>query len=489
MRASVGKLHRFTALEAAVFVGAAVLAALAGAIIVAFPEWARQASVVGIAGAMTAAPVLVRTAQRRLDPFEPLVIMSIAAFVLFFVRPVWMWVSNKWTLGPYDLRTDLTGTEAVVIVGFAGLVAGYAVPAGRRVAARLPSVPDGWDPGRLLLACGVVLVLAAVLFANFIGSHDLVGTVKNYFSGRSTDLFNTLTRQGSTSGYFYLAPYVAIPIALILVENGTRFRSRVSLAMAAVVAVIVLLMTVPRGDRGLMLTLILPLIVLYYTRRGRRPRALAIVALLVVGMLVFTALINFRAKATRTTSLPDAIGHTLSSPLKGVDDFMLGPDVSMISILGAQYENMPRLLDYRPGGTLFSTIAEPVPRAVWPNKPTVPQFDVFAALFPANAAQTKGGFTSSMFGDFYADSGFIGSLLYGFLIGFVMRLTWEYWRQRQDNRGVTLLFAAILPMFVILMRANLSATFGFSIVLIAPIPLILWWASRGRVRAPALASR
>jgi hypothetical protein len=464
--------------------GSVAVLAIVG-LAVAVPDGVRQPALVALIGVTTLAPMVVRGLQGRFDPFEPIIIICAAGFVLFFLRPLWMWIHDDWVLGPYDLRDGLTGAAIIVLVGFTAMLAGYFMDFGRRLAQRIPEVPDRWDPTRVTLACVVMLILAGLLFLMFIGTSGGFSEIKTYFSGRDNTFTRSLTVTGTgadaSSAYLYLAPYVSVPITLMLLEVWRRRRSPIYAVLGLLVFALVLLMTVPRGDRTYLLALILPLIVLPYLRRGRRPRLLGIVAVILAAMIVFNVLVHYRATQTRDQSLSGALSDAASHPLGAINDFMLGADVSMMSILSAEYTVVPSKLDYKPGQTLTSVLARPVPGLLWKNKPEDPQLYVHETLFPRNAAAIKAGFTSSMLGGFYADSGFVGTFIYGFVFGIIFRSLFEYWRRNSSNPSVAIFYAAMLPMLIILMRANPAATAGLTFFLIAPIPIAFWWGSRRRV--------
>jgi hypothetical protein len=491
MQPRIDSLKRMPAFEVWVVLAGVGLAAGLVALLAA-PSFIQQPVLVVLVGIVTATPIVYRGLSGRWDPFEPIVIFCAGGFVLFFLRPVWMWMHDSWILGPYDARDGFSGAVAIGLVGFAALAATYFLDIGERIAAKVPPVRDDWDPGRVVFACLGIMVIATLLFAMFIGTSGGFSAVKNYFSGRDATLVQNLVGTATgprRSAYLYLAPYMSLPVTLMLLEVWRRQRRPIYAALGGCVFALVLAMTIPRGDRTYLLALLLPLIALWYLRRERRPRALSIVAAILATMVVANALLQFRNKESRDAPLSSKVARSASHPLDAVNEFMLGPDVSMFSILAPAYQAMPKHLEFTPGGTLAATLVQPVPGSFWRGKPKDPEVKIYATLFPVNAAATQAGFASSTLGSFYADSGFVGVVIYCALLGIILRVMFEWWRMNKRNASVTIVYAATLPLLIILLRANPPAALGLWTILVAPILIAFWYGARRPVRARTSAPR
>jgi hypothetical protein len=122
-------------------------------------------------------------------------------------------------------------------------------------------------------------------------------------------------------------------------------------------------------------------------------------------------------------------------------------------------------------------VSNPVPDQFWPGKPQTADIEIYSYLFPEQAKFTKAGTAPSMFGGFYYDSGFLGLIVGALLVGILARLLFEYLRANPGSAGVRLLYAASLPLFVILLRGNPTDTFARASYLVLPIVVGLWFAS------------
>ncbi len=72
-------------------------------------------------------------------------------------------------------------------------------------------------------------------------------------------------------------------------------------------------------------------------------------------------------------------------------------------------------------------------------------------LFP-NTIATRATFNPAIFGDFFADGGWYTIVLYDIVIGIICRFMWEYFKRHEGSEGVQIVFAATLPILVIMVR-------------------------------------
>lgn len=466
--------------------GVAIAAGVA-ALLVA-PDSVVHPALIGLVALLCAVPIAVRAAQGRWDPFEPIVIISASCFVLFVMRPLWMWMNDEWIFSIYDARDGFTEAATVAVLGIGAVVAGYALPSGRRLAAKLPVIRDDWDPGRVTTTSLAVLVLAAFLFSFHIGTEGGLSEVTNFFSGRSSsavDRGQTAGGARTTSGYFAFAPYMTIPIALILLEVWRRRRSPAAGAIAAMAIIAALAMTVPRGDRTWILALLMPLIMVPYLQRERRPRVVSIVAAIFLSVLAANILIEYRRKETRTKSLPALTSEAIADPAGQLDRFMLKADTAMFPALTSQVEATPDRVQYFPGQQLTSLIFAPVPGLLWRGKPQAPGNEAYKTLYGrASGPAALGGVAVSMFGSFFADFGLVAVVVYSLISGVLFRILFEYWQLNAANRTIGIVYAASLPILVMTFRASWTLGLGALLILIAPLIGIIWWSTRGLAPAP-----
>jgi hypothetical protein len=424
-------------------------------------------------------PFLIRAVQGRWDPFEPINLAALGMLFMFVARPILELNEHTQAYAPlYNAGPGFIDAMIVGIVGTAALYAGYFSGLGSRLATRVRSLPAHWDARRSvrytigLLTFGALLTLP---FIAFVGIHGFI----QIYSGRSVS--NVATFRGS-NGYFELGPYVAIPGCLIALTAWRRQRSVASGFLFLFCLTVSLLLTVARGDRTFEIALILPLIVMYYLHRGRRPRVWAIL----VGFVVFAIAANVSATLRNTeTRAHTSVGHTIVQAITHPDHqlvaFARGGDGTEFSVLEIEmHEYHQGVLHFWPGSTFVSLGTGWIPHSVLKNKPLSPLQHLTWTLFPATLG--GGSFQPPMYGSFYVDYGWVTLLLLSALIGVVMRAYWEYLRRHPNNLGVQLLYASSLPLVAVLLRADLSLMFAGAVVLSVPLILCIVRCSRPPLR-------
>ena len=456
---------------------AIAFAAFVGAFVAWHHVYQREALLIAAAVLMPL-PLVVRAAQRRFDPFEPIAFIAVAATLLFVARPLAHVLTGDMSFRMRSLEPTFDKTLLVVIVGMAAVYLGYAVTAGRSAARRTPALPDDWDSGTAVVFA-VALVLTGVgLLLAFLFSSGGAGAARTLLFTRSADTSATFA---SASAYFYFAPFMAIPAALIVMEASARSRRKTLLIAAAVCAVIVALLTIPRGTRIWLLGMVASILVLPYLRQMRRPRTLSIIAVVV---LVFGIGVTFlresRVAEIRGMSRVDVLTDALVHPLAGLEDFILGADTEMFAILDFTLQEVPSEMPHDPGITLTSLAAHPIPRTIWPQKPEAADARIYAHLFPEQAARIRAGTASSVFGGLWLDSAFIGVIFGGLLFGIACRFLYAYLLRYPRNASVRMFYAASLPLTLMLLRGNPVDTLARAAFLVVPIFLCVWFSSPRR---------
>lgn len=435
--------------------------------------------------ALTLLPLIVRALQRKLDPFEPILVFAIGIAVIFIGRPIIELADGIQVYAGYFTRPGFNGAMTIALVGTASLYAGYALPVGRRWAERARTPSSRWDVD-LSVRFGVrLLVLGAVLYLlHAVTAGGGITQSLEFFIGRGATA-NTLN---NSSGWLYLGPYLTLPASLLFLSAWQRTRSTRTLALLFLALVIGFLVTAPRGDRTYVLALVMPLLILLPLRKGRRPRFLTIV----VGVFVAVVAINFlqlyRNVSTRATA-SQRLSEIFTKPLSPIHDLLAGADVSFFSVLELQHEVQPRETPFHPGATPLSILAGPIPSIIWKGKPLPAAIPVAYYLFYQQSLVSKASNDPAMFGDFYADYGFPTLIVYSLLLGVALRAMYVYLRRHERLPGAQLALASSVPLMIILLRGALEDTIARSVVLLLPLLVAWWMCSRPRgQRLPRLRS-
>jgi hypothetical protein len=424
-------------------------------------------------------PFVIRGLQRRWDPFEPIHLVALGVLFMFVARPILELNEHLQAYAPvYNAAPGFIPAMLVGIVGTATLYAAYFSRLGSRLAGRLRSLPSDWDATRSVRYTIGLLIVGALLTSMFVAQVGIHGYIQ-ILSGRSVG--NVATFRAS-DGYFEAGMYVAIPGSLIALTAWRRQRSLASAFVMLLCLAISLLLTVGRGDRTFEIALILPLIVMYYLHRRRRPRLWAIGAALVVFAIAANVSVALRNKETRAQhglgpTIVSAVthpGHELASFVRGAD----GSEFSVLEIEMHEYDQ--GVLHFWPGSTIASLGTGWIPHSLYKAKPLSPLQHLTWTLFPATAG--GGSFQPAMFGSFFVDDGWLTVVLLSALIGIGLRTYWEYLMRHPNQLGVQLFFAASLPLVAVLLRADLSLLFAGAVFLSLPLILCITRCSRPPLR-------
>lgn len=454
-----------------------VLVALLAAGCGALSWWGVEHPDLGLVVAMavlTCTPIAVRVAQRRWDPFEPINLMVISLLILFVGRPIIELNEHLQQYPPYNVTPGFVPAMLIGLVGTASLYLAYFTRAGSNLARRLPALPNDWDADRSVRFAAVLLVIGGLLGAAFAAAIGF----QNYI-----DLYGARGYSGSyfqhNSGYFEYGPYVVIPGSLILLTAWRKRRSLGTGILLALCVAITLALTVPRGDRTFILAFVLPIAVIWYLQRRRRPNVLTIVIALVVFMIAANVLAAQRhtGSAARRAGIVNTVVSSITHPEQEVSSFMRGAEPSEFSVLEIEaHEYQVGFLHYWPGSTLTSIAAGWIPHQILHTKPLSPLQHVTWTLFPSTTG--GGSYGPTAFGSMFADDGWVTVVIFSALMGIGLRALWEYFRRHADSLGMQLLYAAVLPLIIILFRDDIVTGFAISVFLALPLVVCIRMCSR-----------
>lgn len=418
-------------------------------------------------GAVTALPIVTRALQRRLDPFEPIVLFSLAWAVMFVLRPSVMIADGSFGFWGVDLRDTLPLALFLGLVGAVGFVCGYEVRAGASLARRLPT-PGDLDTRATAVSAIFVAAVGIVFFVVLLPASDPRESLDVVLGGRDEALGEVLA---DSSTYVFYASWALVPASLVLAGVALRERRAVYWILAAVVLAVALLRTVPLGSRMALLPLLGGLLVLWYVRQGRRPsvRSVALLALAAVCLSYVMVVVrdpgrrgDLSGEVRRVVERP----HEILYPLTG------GEDAEMVPALAGALTAIPDELGYRFGAaTLGDLVTRPIPRELWADKPRTARDQVIQHVWPQFYPGLNPTFTPIL--AFYRDLSVAGVVIGMALLGLAARVLYAWFRARSDSFAAQLLFAATVWFTVIAIRNDPVDTVVFALFLVAPVIAIV----------------
>jgi hypothetical protein len=426
-------------------------------------------------------PVGIRLVQRRFDPFEPLFVFVLAYGAMFVVRPAAQLSREElyFAISFEEIPIDGTFTQTLVIalIGACGFMAGYFATWGRRTALRIPTPPVDINDSKAITAAWVLTATAVFLFYMFlVGAGEASPGIDLFLAGRSPEL-EALYRDASA--YYYSAPYLLIPAALIFFSIGL-VRGRTSLLVAAAgVVVLMFAMTSPTGSRIMLFPLVVALIICFYAIRERRPRTVTLVALGFLALFLSAVLLQTReADLRQAQTTGSVVSRIAKEPSRIFEPVTHGDDAAEMPALAAALTVVPSELEHTYGTSLFGDlVTRPVPRSLWAGKPLPPREEVISTLWPRLYALHAANPEFTVLLTFYMDFGYAG-VLFGLMgFGLVARLLFAYYDAHRGRIGAKLIYASAVPFMVGGVRDSAVDTITRAAFVVLPLMVVVYLAT------------
>lgn len=457
-----------------------ILSAIGMGILVPFVQPRIDAVLLLALGAVLVFPILKRIRKGVFDPFEPIVIFSLAYGVIFLARPIAILTSGNFIHSRPTRDIDFRDTFTVVLwmglIGAGSFMLGYALPLGRQLARRVKSPPREFHTDTAVVAASGMAVLGVVLFGLYVIQAGGIAVLRSFLGGRNfvaeAEFFQRST------GYLYIGPYLLTPAALILIAIGRLRRSGVFIFLGANMALLVVLRAAPVGSRMLLLPLVTGLVVYGYVSRGKRPSIVLLMSGLVLAFVGSSFIFSIRDSASRQElGVAEALVDNFSHPSQALEPILAGPDANMVLGLAVVAQIVPDEIPYKYGmATVGDLFIRPIPRLLWPEKPLNPRAEVVSTLWPEEFAANIVNPEFSPLLYFYMDLGLPGVAMGMLVYGVVLRGLFEYYVLHQDNPVVQLLFAASSGLVVVAVRDQPTDTVLRFAVTVLPILIVFYVA-------------
>jgi hypothetical protein len=439
--------------------------------------------------AILLAPLVWRTRDGIFDLFEPLTFFAAAYGVMFVARPLTMIIDGNYLyeapLSTLNVEPEFTKMLMLALFGALSFVIGYSTPWAKRLARRHPSL--GIDLRSASLAAGAIAALAVVCFVIFFARSGGLSAILLLLRGRTPELFQATA---NLSFYPWAGSLMLVPASLTFLGLAWVRRSKSFFAVFLLTAALVLLRTLPVGDRFLLLVFFGAIFLFFYVRRLTRPRWPTLVALGILAILVAGFLSDLRGRSTRGESVRETLEHFATHPADGPRRLVTGPDSEMAPVLSAALSVIPRELPHTYGVTIFGDlVARPIPRAMWSSKPEPPRHKLIATLWPAESARGSINVEFSLLLYLYWDFGLAGIIVGLVALGIGARWLYEYFLARRDNLPAQLIYSVSVWFIVIGLRNSPVDTVVTAIFITGPLIVIFGLAQRGVAPAFPLTTR
>jgi oligosaccharide repeat unit polymerase len=234
------------------------------------------------------------------------------------------------------------------------------------------------------------------------------------------------------------------------------------------------------GGRGPFITALVTLGLLYLYENRRRFPSLRVLVLLACLLPIFTAVGDDRGASIRR-----AIGTEASSEIFGLrrsdEKFMEGMDFGNLEY----FEYLVYAIPQRTGtyGYFVDTLqlfTEPVPRALWRDKPVGAPFNKIYLFDYGNPV----GLTRSLPGQGWYSLGWLGVVIWCGFWGWALGLLYRRFVEGAQGSFQVLAYMTFLPILIVAFRdGQIITIFRQGLFFLAPI-VLWWWLARGVGVAP-----
>lgn len=367
---------------------------------------------------------------------------------------------------------------ALLVLGLFLVAAGYMwVPSARIKPARFVAVLERYEfkPRTLHVVvgiCGLIAFLAFLMFARETGGLDLSAPSQKRASAPGT----VAAEDYRGLGYLrFAAALGASGFFALLVHYATQ-RRRLSLLNYAFLAVLFLnacLLPFYASSRsGILWIILLSIPILLHG--GRRVRMRHIIIATVAVFLVVYAMGVLRSRG----DVEDvAAGVSVPSMLEAL---IVNPNSIDLAKTAHVVNNIPEVLDYKYGETIYAWILAPVPREIWPGKPVIQAGpEIGTLLYGHPRAGVPPGFVAEMYWNFHIPGVIIGCLL----LGLGLRVLHEKTSPRGRPRPAVILVycVGVMRLGMLALGGTIGQAIYLAIVDTLQVLAILWLSG---VRGP-----
>lgn len=445
--------------------------------------WGRPSTgalLIGAIALMAVAPVVVRVAQRRWDPFEPLFVFSLVWVGMFVVRPLAMLHYNEFSYiwaGGLPMRQAFDRMLLLALLSGIAFLVGYALPAGGRLARWLPGPPEGYRTATVV-SLSVGAGLFGVLLFGLALLTSGVPDVSVVLAGQSAAQLDFLSRADK---FLVLGPLLLVGATLVTFALGLGQRRPALTALGIGLAVVTFLVWNVFGSRTVLFPLFGALVLFTFLVRERRPGPLAVAVAVLFAIFASAWTGQQRYAETRVESgLVTVATRIATHPGQMFEPLLRGPDNAMAPGLAAAMVVVPSQQSYSYGLPLLrDLVSRAVPRKLWAGKPRPPREALIARMNPTGYQQRTANPEFSALLLPYLSWGLFGAAFL-VLYGIAARTIFAWAHRHRTKLVAQLLYALMIPLLLTLFRDGLVDALFLWGLMLGPVLLVFRF---GRIRA------
>jgi oligosaccharide repeat unit polymerase len=389
---------------------------------------------------IVAVPVYHYVRKGRRDLFEPVYLATLAFFMLFWVRSVYVLIWGSTYLGERPFASDIVESWNVawlyLLLACGAFYVGYYSNLGLAVAKIFAPLPAKWHGRRAGWVIVIILAVGLGAFYLLVGRY---GGFENFLDRRRSPEVLGLGEVDQLRYCICLSMQAAYAVML---------SRRKGLGLFILLLLITLGSSLASGSR---ITLLFPLLGLlmihHYLKKPLKFRHLVGLVLLFALILSPIMIVLRESPSSARTSFWEQLRN--QEAVSGFLERFSGMD-GLVYII----RDTPKVMDYQYGKTFAFALVAWIPRRFWKDKP-LDFVHVFTPLYLGRWFRPEStAFGPTILGEAYVNFHVAGILLVAGVGGIFLRALYHYLIKRSPGISGVFVYSAILPFIIICLESQ-----------------------------------
>lgn len=407
---------------------------------------------------------LVWNFVRDPDLLNPLNLICLLYLIWFGFSPLYILENKVSSFSSFEALSSLINyAEGVALMGFLAFTFGYFLIKRKRRTKKNSGIVN-----EIVVSRAKNLRLISLVFGTLAAAYyfSQVGGISHYWLTEVGERYKSVAGRGYIV-FLTIVPLLAAVFTFVvsMIQNKTdRFA-----ILFIVVGFLIAISTGSRG-RGILPLLLLVFMMYYITRYYAKEIALKkgkikqYIFMAIAAYSIFyigTILMEVRRIAHQFDSLTEAITAVVEEGEAGEGVKTTGEKIYHITLSYFFYLKLLDYLessqDYRLGATIAQSVLLPIPRAIWPGKPSHTPGSEFGAILYHMKGNNQIGTPYTYIGDLYWNFHILGVVFGMFVLGLLTRrfYEWFFYHLEKGTAGPVLFFGTVAPVALI----SFSGTF------------------------------
>lgn len=394
--------------------------------------------------AILVCPLLSRT---KVDVFHPLVLFSFSFTIGGVIRTSYYVSRYPATDLPYGLSiADLKVAIVVIIVAFIVLVSGYYAKIGKRVSKIFTLDGVRRVNYNIVRYSSVVLLLIGICLFTLLFRDLSFGQV----------FLEISSKRNFENGYLvWGAEIIYVSFILIYTIGILGGKKKTSYRFVMFVSfVIYLSIGFFMSRRGMILKgFLIPAVIHHYGKEK-----IGITKVITGGacfLLLFSLMAGMRRKAF--SGIYEMIEFVESKfPEEIYSSFVTGHYLFDITTVATLIRDVPKSLGFQYGKTMVTWVLMPIPRSVWPEKPTAVGQLVGANIYDQGIGKIGGGVPPPLPADLYLNFNIVGVIVGMFVFGIFVRIAYSLVTDRDTSFLSLITYSLLLTTLISMFNGGFS---------------------------------